>query len=220
MPANEGTALPWAAAPAQTSAGSRVSGFEAAGTLPRLIAYGIDGVLLAILSFSVYLVLLSLLRDRNTLPVVQAVVAVVLDAAYFIGLWITGTQATLGMRLFKLRVGNAVDGRKLEGRQALRRWVALGSWMAAFGGPAAWLLPIWWIVLLISTIASPTKQGLHDRFANSVVVVPVRGKRSGLTMTCLLIVVLCPAIAILALGAFALVGGQIMSTLSSVGRSI
>jgi len=29
---------------------------------------------------------------------------------------------------------------------------------------------VWWIALLVTTATSPTKQGLHDRLANSLVV--------------------------------------------------
>ena len=42
----------------------------------------------------------------------------------------TDGHATLGMRLLNLQVGNAFDGRKLDVGQAVRRWVALGGWLA------------------------------------------------------------------------------------------
>jgi hypothetical protein len=47
---------------------------------------------------------------------------------------------------------------------------------------------VWAIVLLISTTTSPTKQGLHDRFANSAVVRPA-GAGTGLATTCLVVVI-------------------------------
>ena len=129
----------------------------------------------------------------------RAILGIGLDALYFIAFWTSDGRATLGMRLLKLQVGNAFDGRKLELSQAVRRWIALGSWLSAFGyttvaaGYAGTLLLIWSVVLLATTITSPTKQGLHDRFANSAVVQPVGGG-NGIAMACLLILgLLVPA---------------------------
>jgi len=47
----------------------------------------------------------------------------------------------------------------------------------------------WAVVLLLTTISSPTKQGLHDRFANTAVVRPA-GASSSVIIGCLVIVVL------------------------------
>jgi hypothetical protein len=130
------------------------------------------------------------------------------------------------MRLLNLQVGNAFDGHTLDLNQAVRRWVALGSWLSAFGysatssGLAGTLLLVWSIVLLISTVASPTKQGLHDRFANSAVVAPAGGSSNGLVMACLLIIVGLVVIALIAIVALIFLGGQINSILSAGGESI
>jgi hypothetical protein len=64
--------------------------------------------------------------------------------------------------------------------QAIARWVGLGYWIPLlivlpfFGlAAAAYALSIaWWVVLGISVIVSPTKQGLHDRIARSALVRP------------------------------------------------
>ena len=117
--------------------------------------------------------------DVGDIFLVQAVIAVAIEAAYFIAFWTSDARATLGMRLLKLQVGNAFDGRKLDLGQAVRRWIALGGWLTALGysqasaGFSGTAPPPRSIVLLVTV--SPTKQGLHDRFANSAIVQPIGG---------------------------------------------
>jgi uncharacterized RDD family membrane protein YckC len=101
------------------------------------------------------------------------------SAAYFIGLWMFA-GATLGMRLLGLRIGDEADGRPLGPRQAVVRWLligvpvvlaaaavfvpnTIGLILGALGG--AWLL-----LLLYTMVQSPTKQGLHDRLAHTILV--------------------------------------------------
>ena len=69
-------------------------------------------------------------------------------------------------------------------------------------------------MLFISTVTSPTKQGLHDRFANSAVVRPTNAG-NGLVYTCLFILVGLPIIALLAIIALYYLGGQVSSILSN-----
>ncbi len=151
----------------------------------------------------------------SNVPFLAALFGIVVDAAYFVGLWRTGGQATLGMRLLKLQVGNAFDGQTLDLNQAVRRWVALGGWLSAFGysastsGIAGTALLVWSIVLLISTVSSPTKQGLHDRFANSAVVAPASGSTGGLALACLLIIALVAVVFLVAIVALIFLGGQV-----------
>ena len=197
-----------------------------AGTLPRFVAYLIDSVLLAILVGILYAIVVSFVPDLGNVALPYALFAIAVDAAYFVGLWRTDGHATLGMRLLNLQVGNALDGRTLDMNQAVRRWVALGSWISAFGynattsALAGTLLLVWSIVLLISTVSSPTKQGLHDQFASSAVVAPAGGSSNGLVMACLFIIVALVVIALLAIVALIFLGGQINSILSAAGESI
>ena len=69
---------------------------------------------------------------------------------------------------------------------------------------------MWYIVLLLTTIGSDTKQGLHDQAARTAVVQPAGLGRSGLVTACLVIVV---AWLLLVLAVFLLIflGGQISS---------
>jgi hypothetical protein len=78
---------------------------------------------------------------------------------------------------------------------------------------------VWAVILLVTTAASPTKQGLHDRFAGSAIVQPIG--REGPVIPCLILLVLLfvvlPLIAVVGLLA---VGSQLTEILSEVGTSI
>ena len=116
--------------------------------------------------------------------IISAAVGAAISAGYFIYTW-TSMRGTLGMKVLGMQIGNAGDGKTLTMDQAVRRWLvmaapgilaqvffilpAIGSLLglAAFG---------WFIYLLWTTYKSPTKQGFHDTFANTMVV---KAARSG-----------------------------------------
>jgi uncharacterized RDD family membrane protein YckC len=193
-----------------------------AGTGARLIAYVIDVILL----LTVGLVIVGLLGPVGDLAVrgtISAVLNVILDAAYFIGLWMSPGKATVGQRILRLQVGNAFDGQRLRLDQAVRRWIALGSWLALLGLVATLatfqgtVSLIWAVVLLATTAMSPTRQGLHDRFAGSAVVAPVAASSLGMILGCLLIVGLIILALIVGL---IFLGSQLPAILSEVGTSV
>jgi hypothetical protein len=130
------------------------------------------------------------------------------------------------MRLLNLQVANAADGATLTTGQAVRRWIGLGQWLGLLGyvpvlGAFSGLVQlIWYLVLLGTTVSSPTKQGVHDRFAGSVVVQPRGGSSNGLIVGCLLIIgflVILPLIAIVAL---IFLGSQVSGILEDVANSV
>jgi uncharacterized RDD family membrane protein YckC len=100
------------------------------------------------------------------------------DPQYFVTAWSGGRRATIGQRLLKIEVGHAFDGASLTLEQAFRQWLAFGYWLSLFAlitvasVASVFALGLWILVLLTTTVRSPTKQGLHDRFARSVVVRP------------------------------------------------
>jgi uncharacterized RDD family membrane protein YckC len=153
------------------------------------------------------------------------IASVVIGGLYFIASWSGGRRATLGQRLFGIQVGNAFDGKPLRLDQAVRRWLAFGDFAQVFGIVPAISLAIsslvllWNVALLITTATSPTKQGLHDRFANSAVVRPATAG-TGLAYGCLAILVALLVVAIVAIVALIFLGGQVSSILSEVGESI
>jgi uncharacterized RDD family membrane protein YckC len=156
---------------------------------------------------------------------VASILSVVISAVYFIAFWSGGRRATLGQMLFKIQVGNAFDGKPLSTEQAIRRWLGLAQFLSVFSisvaavGLVALLSLIWSLVLFISTTSSPTKQGLHDRFANSAVV-RAADAGNGLVYTCLIVVFIIPILGILAIISLIFLGGQVSEILSSVGTSV
>jgi uncharacterized RDD family membrane protein YckC len=156
---------------------------------------------------------------------VSTVATVVVSAAYFIASWSGGRRATVGQRLLKIQVGNAFDGRALSLDQAIRRWLGLGEPISLLGllpglvGVVGFLWLLWALVLLLTTATSPTKQGLHDRLANSAVVRPTDAGNS-LAMTCAVIAIILAALALLSIVALIFLGSQVSSILSEVGESV
>lgn len=177
-------------------------GLAFADTASRFVAYVVD---LFILGFAVLIVgtVLGLstttVTDRSYSTVVSGPVGSILVAllglAYFVVSWTGGRRATIGQRVFSIQVGNAFDGRSLTLEQAIRRWLGLGSIVTVLGivpdlvSVSGLVELVWTIVLLITTVTSPTKQGLHDRFANTALVRPV-GASTGLAKACVVIVII------------------------------
>jgi uncharacterized RDD family membrane protein YckC len=207
-------------------------------TLPRVVAWIFDVILLAIIGGLINGVLgWSSTMTSGVDPTTGAIdfsrlatspqatiLTVVLAALYFIGSWTGGRRATLGQRIFQLQVGNAVDGRPLRTEQAIRRWLGLGDFLVLLSlipGQAALsgLSLLWALVLLITTASSPTKQGLHDKFAESAVVRPVSAG-NGLVIACLVILVALILIPVFAVIALIGLGSQVSNILSQVGNSI
>ena len=87
---------------------------------------------------------------------------------------------TLGMSLLGLRIGDESDGQLISWRGSVIRWLLLGipallSSLAVYVpntiGLILGALGVAWMLLLLYTMAqSATKQGLHDRYAKTIVV--------------------------------------------------
>lgn len=147
------------------------------------------------------------------------------SALYFVGSWSGGRRATLGQMLLSIQVGNAFDGRALTLEQAIRRWLGLGEVLSLLGalpglaGTGSLLLFAWSIVLLVTTATSPTKQGLHDKLANTAVVRPTSAG-NGWIMGCFVILLILALLALLSIVAVIFLGGQMSTILSDVGESV
>jgi uncharacterized RDD family membrane protein YckC len=170
----------------------------------RIFAIIIDYILLGIVGFIVSIVLYAILGNPTKVVTVQdpnaflgvrfdtqtnylsalvfAVVNIAINGGYFIYTW-TAMRGTFGMRALGMQVGNQTDGSTITMDQAIRRWLALGGIFALVEalanlpllGILVWLASvIWIIVLLVTTAQSPTKQGLHDKFAGTMVVKAAR----------------------------------------------
>ena len=168
-------------------------GVALADTPNRIIAVIIDFVILGVIGFIVSFVLGSVLTETRTdlifgVPVVTrgpsiiaglltAVVLLGISAAYFIYMWSRMGGATVGMKMLKLSVRDANTGGQITQGQAINRWLLLGGPQAAaflFVIPVlGWLIwlgvIVYYIYLLVTVAQSPTRQGLHDKYAKTVV---------------------------------------------------
>jgi uncharacterized RDD family membrane protein YckC len=217
-------------APPQPTLPEVAPGLTYAGTLVRIVAYLVDTLIIVLLAAAVGIVIglavFAVAPDsRSAINIAGAIVGVSIQLVYFVGLWTSSSRATFGMRLSRLQIGNAADGRTLTPEQAVKRWLAMGFPLAllalvpVFAGPANALLLLWVVALAISVAVSPTKQGLHDRFAGSAVVQPAGASNAG-AVGCLLLLLLLLVIPVLAVIALVLVGGDVATLLSEIGSSI
>ena len=223
-PPGDGPAVSWAP-PVQPVAASVTEGLVIAGTFTRLVGYSVDYVFLGLLNLGVLGALGGFSADRDaSLGLIVSGLFVGIDFLYFVGLWTSGWHATLGMRLLRLQVLGAANATTLSINDALLRWLALsgaigilalvpgiGAYVGLFGA-------VWVLVLLITTATNPLHQGLHDRWARSVVVQPAPGSSGPAVITCLVLVVVF--VVILPLGLVTVFGDQIQEILLEIGRSV
>ena len=179
------------------------AGFVYADVPNRVIAYIIDAILLFIVSFIILLLVYGIVGQPTTATInedatdlgnlatvnvnwlatlVGALVSTAISAVYFIYTW-TRMRGTPGMKVLGMQVGNQDDGATLTRDQAIRRWIFLGAplgLISALAGVSSIGLIIgllgflYLIFLLVTTAQSPTKQGFHDKQANTVVVKAAR----------------------------------------------
>ena len=184
-----GTAATWQPEPPpNTIPGAAGAGFVYADVPNRIVALIIDTILLAIIVLvgivmGIVGLTAGLGSSRLDLSlVIFGVISFAISVGYYMYSW-TRNRATVGMRLLGMQVGNAFDGKTLTNDQAVRRAVALWgpqavaqvfSGIPGIGNLLSLLALAWVIYLLYTTAQSPTKQGFHDKYANSVVVKATR----------------------------------------------
>jgi uncharacterized RDD family membrane protein YckC len=166
------------------------------GDVPgRLVAYAVDAVVLSVLMFAGLVVVgailgptvrfsqpTDVLRLRLTVvyerAVLDAVVAAAISLVYFVGSWL-GLGGSPGQRLLGMRLRAASGSARLSVGPALVRWIAfaappaaaaiLGIVVPGLRASFALVVLVWQLILLLTTIASASKQGVHDRLAGSIV---------------------------------------------------
>lgn len=183
--------------PAEPAPGT--AGFVYADVPNRIFALIIDVIVLAIIGVVVGAVLGAIVGpvykvdldfqngnvgvETNYIAlIVNLAATMAVSAVYWIYCW-TKLRGSLGQKVLGMQVGNFPDGKTLTQDQAIRRWIALGgvfpiaqvlSGLPALGMLISLAILAYTIYLLYSTAKSPTKQGFHDKFANSVVVKAAR----------------------------------------------
>lgn len=215
----------WAPPVAPAAATTFTTDLVISGTFSRVVAYSVDVLLLTSAETIVNGVLGQYGDNPSTsLALIVGIIFIGVDFLYFVGLWTSGWQATIGMRLLKLRVLGARDAATLSLNGALIRWLALTGAIAILSVvPAvrpyvALLSVLWFLALLVSTATDRLHQGLHDRWGSSVVVQPGPGGSGAAFVTCLVLVVFVGIV--LPFIALVLAGDQVRDILSQIGASV
>lgn len=164
-------------------------GVALSGAPARMIALFIDFIILGIISYIVSALTTNILGDNylglfglgfKTQSLIGAIVAVAImlavTGAYFVLLWTRMGGATGGMKVMKISVRDQATGGPISMNQAITRWVFLGApWAinALYGWSIGWLLSFliffYYVYLVYSIATNPTRQGLHDKQAKTVV---------------------------------------------------
>lgn len=206
----------WEVPPAAAAVATTQDGYVISGVGSRIVAWLIDTTLAGIIPALVSLSLFdfqSIVRrgieqaEQNpagrfdstvyTIPVTLDYVLITLitlgiQYLYFVGFWTSRWRATPGMMGLSMRVVDAVSGGTLSIVAATKRWIALGFPLAllALVGPlqsAAGVLQFGLLIFLFfTTVTNARRQGLHDRWANSLVIRSASSGNAATVVGCLL----------------------------------
>jgi uncharacterized RDD family membrane protein YckC len=165
------------------------AGVALADFTDRAIAAVIDFVIIGIIGWIVSSVMTGILGDQllggifGSIKVpslvsslATVVVMLVISAAYFVGMWTRMNGATVGMRVMKLSVRDASSGQMVGQSAAINRWLLVGA-PAVLSSIYGWglglilgiLVFVYYLYLIYTVASSPTRQGLHDTYAKTVV---------------------------------------------------
>jgi uncharacterized RDD family membrane protein YckC len=153
----------------------------------RSIAMVIDVIAMVVVYFIIGIITLAIFGTNvgfgitvasTTALLAQWLLGQLVWAAYFILLW-TRMRGTLGMKALGLQIGHEQDGRTITLEQAAWRYGVLFGPNLVLGllgalvpglGVLGFLGLIWLIYVLVTMAQSPTKQGIHDKYAHTMVV--------------------------------------------------
>jgi uncharacterized RDD family membrane protein YckC len=200
-------------------------GLVIAGIFSRAVAYAIDAFFLGCFNLAIFGLLGLYNDDRNeTVALIVSIGLIGIDFAYFVGLWTSRWQGTLGMRLIRLRLLGATSAATLSLNDALLRWLALSGTLSILAlvpgvGRYIGLVEIaWFAALLFSAGMHPLRQGFHDRWARSVVAQPAPGGSGAALVGCIaLVVAIFVVVPILLL---TVAGPTIQDILTRIGDSV
>jgi uncharacterized RDD family membrane protein YckC len=237
--------------PGPSAAAPGREGFVIGGMGARLVAYFLDSIIVAIVPTILTLFVTdygSILQQaidasRNATPgqinrtdivlnvtpelILVTLIGLAIQFIYFVGFWTSDGHATPGMRGLRMQVVDAATGGTLSLTAATKRFVALGYPLSllvivpalqSIAGIAEFALSLF---LFFTTITNDRRQGLHDKFANSLVIRSVTSGDGATLVGCLLLIVLVVGFGIIiAAVALAALGPQIEELMREVGNSI
>ena len=219
----------WETPAAPSAAGS--AGYVISGMGARIVAYFLDGLIVAIVPIILSLFVIDwgeLFREAAANPAVTSgattsftmevtpqlalvtLIGLAIEFIYFVGFWTSGGQATPGMRLLKMKVVDVATGGVLSLSAATKRFIALGAPLslltlvpaAAIQSLASLLEFLLLLVLFFTAITNDRRQGLHDKWANSLVIRSTTSGDGATIVGCLLFIVIICVVGIVAGGIF------------------
>jgi uncharacterized RDD family membrane protein YckC len=177
----------WAGQPEPDDLLMGPAGLRIAGRRRRVAGFLLDVLALTLAGFAYWSLVQGLAGDPlvagSAADVAGTIGFMGLSLAYWVVLWVRA-GGTLGQRLLGMRVVDAATGERIAWQPAIRRWLLFEGvtnllLVASLLLPAGATLPGlildlgavgWPLLLLATTVASPTRQGLHDRYARTLVV--------------------------------------------------
>jgi uncharacterized RDD family membrane protein YckC len=242
QPAPAGPVVAWETPGAAVSAPG-AAGYVIAGMGARLVAFLLDWVIVLIVPSILSIVVVdwaSLFEQiieqagRTTTTstftmeitpqlILVTLIGLALEFIYFIGFWTSGGQATPGMRGLKMKVVDAATGGTLSLTAATKRWVALG-WplgllaivpaLQSINGVAQFALLLF---LFFTAITNDRRQGLHDKWANSLVIRSTTSGDGATVVGCLLLIVIVVGFTIIAVSVlFAAMAPQMQEIINAM----
>jgi uncharacterized RDD family membrane protein YckC len=124
--------------------------------------------------------------------VLITLVALGIQYLYFVGFWTSRWRSTPGMMGLQMRVVDATSGGTLSIVEATKRWIALGfplgllALVTALQSAAGVIQFGLLILLFFTTVTNARRQGLHDRWANSLVIRSATSGNGATVVGCLL----------------------------------
>jgi uncharacterized RDD family membrane protein YckC len=215
-----GWETPGAAASAPGAAGYVISGIGA-----RIVAYLLDSLIVSIVPIllSLFVIDWSALFEQAAATtgttttvsmevtpqlILVTLIGFAIEFIYFVGFWTSGGQATPGMRLLKMKVVDFATGGVLSLTAATKRFIALGAPLSllalipalqSVAGLAEFALLLF---LFFTAITNDRRQGLHDKWANSLVIRSTTSGDGATLVGCLLLIVILFVVGIVAGGIF------------------
>jgi uncharacterized RDD family membrane protein YckC len=214
------------AAPAAADAAPGREGYVIAGMGARLVAYFIDGLIVAIIPTILTLLVVDytdMIRQtidasrtgataaQTTITfavtpqlILVTLISLALQYLYFIGFWTSGGRATPGMRGLRMQVVDAAMGGTLSLGAATKRFIAMGyplgllilvPALQSAAGVAQFALSLF---LFFTAITNDRRQGLHDKWANSLVIRSTISGDGAVLVGCLLLIVIVVGVGIIA----------------------
>ena len=159
--------------------------------------------------------------------ILVSLISMAISYIYFVGFWTGPSRATPGMRGLKMQVADVMSGKTLTVVAGTKRWIALGAPVNLLAlieslQPIAGLLSLGVIVIVfLTTVTNERRQGLHDRWAGSLVIRSTTSGDSATAVGCLVLALLVIGfVVVLTAAALVALGPQLEELMSRIGESI